>query len=186
MNKVLSKEQIIPVALYCISISLWYVSHLNKHWFISNSDDNQNKIIQEKKNIILLYSSVTGTSKTLAKQLYGKIQQLNNITNRIQLIPRVVNISEYNEDNLEKENIVIFLCSTCADGTPPPSGTYFMSWLKDMSCDFRVSKDYLSKVKFAGFGLGGLVYGEDNFCTPVSTCYDFVPLFCILGNNELI
>ena len=179
MNNSLQKHQIVPAALFCISISVWYITYLNKQYFISNSNEvqgvgdialkpNVKNIKSEKKNIILLYSTVAGTSKTLANKLYGKIQQLNNINNRIQLIPRVVNISDYIEDNLENENIVLFLCSTCADGTTPPSGTYFMSWLKDISCDFRVSKNYLAKVKFAGFGLGGLVYGETNYCTPVS------------------
>lgn len=64
---------------------------------------------------------------------------------------------------LHQEDIVLFLCSTWTDGTPPEAAVRFVSWLDEFVNDFRVSKSHLSNVTFAVFGLGSVIY-EDNFC----------------------
>lgn len=45
----------------------------------------------------------------------------------------------------QKENIVLLLCSTWTEGTPPASAAPLHAWLEDATQDFRVSKALLSK-----------------------------------------
>jgi sulfite reductase alpha subunit-like flavoprotein len=73
-------------------------------------------------------------------------------------------VQDYDEDALlHQEDIVLFLCSTWTDGTPPEAATRFVAWLDEYVNDFRVSKSHLANVKYAVFGLGSAIYA-DNFC----------------------
>jgi tRNA wybutosine-synthesizing protein 1 len=76
----------------------------------------------------------------------------------------VLNIKDYDQDNLEHENIVIVIMSTWTNGVPPENARVFCSWLSDMQQDFRVSKLWLNKVQHAVFGLGNAEYDE-HYCT---------------------
>lgn len=55
------------------------------------------------------------------------------------------------------------LMSTWTGGQPPATAKTFFAWLDDMALDFRVARTFLSRVKFAVFGLGNSEYDED-FC----------------------
>ena len=59
--------------------------------------------------------------------------------------------------------MVVFLMPTYAGGAAPESGRVFAAWIKDMAQDFRVSKQWLQKTRFAVFGLGNSDY-DDNWC----------------------
>jgi len=73
-------------------------------------------------------------------------------------------VQDYDEDALlHQEDMVLFLCSTWTDGTPPEAATRFVAWLDEYVNDFRVSKSHLANVKYAVFGLGSAIYA-DNFC----------------------
>jgi flavodoxin len=78
----------------------------------------------------------------------------------LKLSTNVIDLSLIKDEALPKSGVLIFISSTWSGGTIPESSIPFMNWLKDTSYDFRVSKDYLSNVQFAVFGLGGKVYGE--------------------------
>ena len=73
-------------------------------------------------------------------------------------------MKDYDEDALlYQEDIVLFLCSTWTDGTPPEAAVRFVAWLDEFVHDFRVSKSHLANIQYAVFGLGSAIY-DDNFC----------------------
>ena len=112
------------------------------------------------RKVQILYGTVTGTSREMAFTLLDDLKQGGLLTVQIS------NLKDYNEDQLESEDIVILICSTWTDGAPPEDAKQFFNWLSDAAHDFRVSKSTLAKLQFTAFGLGGKVYSE-YFCTPV-------------------
>lgn len=113
-----------------------------------------------KKCIRILYASVTGSGKEFALQLEKDIYSLN--VNGIHTFDTsVVNMKDYDQDNLEQEDIVVCILSTWTGGVPAKDGVLFCNWVKDMASDFRISKKWLSRVRFAVFGLGNTEYDED-------------------------
>ena len=118
---------------------------------LSNSSNTSKK--NEKENrvdgpskVTILYGTVTGTSRTMAHKLHSLLQPLNIPTLKL------VNISDYDEDRyIDEEEMLLVICSTWTDGTPPPSCKRFVDYLIDLNNDFRVSKSHLSKLKFAIF-----------------------------------
>ncbi len=133
------------------------------------SSEKQNEVKQSKpkesKKVTILYGTCTGTAKLFAEKLTKRIDSCTKY------VVETADLKDYNEDNLDKEDIVLFICSTWTDGEPPESAKQFFDWLKDYATDFRVSKNHLSKLKFAVFGLGGDIYAE-HFAKAVS-----LPLF---------
>ena len=76
----------------------------------------------------------------------------------------VSSLDEYDQDNLEKESIVLLVLPTWEDGKPPATGDMFCRWLADMALDFRVGNTWLSEsndVTFAVCGLGHSDFDED-------------------------
>jgi hypothetical protein len=69
--------------------------------------------------------------------------------------------SDYQIDALEKEALVVFLWPTWTGGTATEAGRALSEYLRDLATDFRVSKDILSKLKYAVFGLGNSEYGHN-------------------------
>jgi sulfite reductase alpha subunit-like flavoprotein len=114
----------------------------------------------KEQTITILYSTTTGTARQLSEELLNRIQRSLNIT------IRAMDLKDYDTDNLDNEQMVFFICSTWTDGTLALSSNSFLVWLEDLANDFRISKMYLGKLKYAIFGLGGQIYG-DNFCKAV-------------------
>ena len=116
------------------------------------------------KSITILYATTTGTARTYAQALQDLIAKIEISQN---YFITCIDIKDYDEDNLEKENVIIYLCSTWINGSTPENMNRFKNHLDDLIHDFRVSKMMLSKVHFCVFGLGGQIYGE-NFCLAVN------------------
>ncbi len=129
-----------------------------------SQDKKENVAIKpkESRKLRILYGTCTGTAKLFAEKLCKRIDSCTKF------IVEVTDLKDYNEDKLETEDIVLFICSTWTDGQPPESASQFFEWLKDFATDFRVSKNHLSKLQFAVFGLGGDIYGE-HFAKAVSS-----------------
>ena len=108
------------------------------------------------RRVLILYGTCTGTAKKLAYRLDRHITRRHGPG---ALTTSVINVAEYNEDQLDGEDVVLFLCSTWTDGAAPESAQRFVAHLKDYAYDFRVSKDHLEKLQFAVFGLGAGIYG---------------------------
>lgn len=110
----------------------------------------------------ILYGTQTGTAKSFAESLQRSLFALN--VSGYHFDTSVVNIKEYDQDNLEHETIVIYILSTWSGGLPPADARLFCNWISDMATDFRVSKSWLGKSKHAVFGLGNAEYDEE-YCT---------------------
>uniref|UniRef100_A0AAV1VKZ9 tRNA 4-demethylwyosine synthase (AdoMet-dependent) n=1 Tax=Peronospora matthiolae TaxID=2874970 RepID=A0AAV1VKZ9_9STRA len=107
----------------------------------------------------ILYGTQTGVSKTMAETLQKSLFALNVANFHFQT--SVVNMKDYDQDNLEQEAIVVAILSTWTHGNPPEDARVFCNWITDMTQDFRVSKSWLNGVPHAVFGLGNAEYDED-------------------------
>lgn len=121
---------------------------------------SQSTAESNSRTIHILYATTTGTARKFANTLY------HHVIRRCAFNVKVSDLKEYSEDRLNSEDIVLFICSTYEDGTAPPSARLFFTDLEERAFDFRVSKDHLSKVTYAVFGLGGQLYGK-NYCKVV-------------------
>ena len=104
--------------------------------------------------VVIIYGTTTGTGKVFASKLQRKLLAAKRIV-------EVCSMSEYDQEKLVKEDIVLIICSTWTNGEAPESCKGFMDELKDYAYDFRVSKNLLEKVHFAVFGLGAELYGNN-------------------------
>lgn len=110
---------------------------------------------QKGKRIAIVFATQTGTCRTLAHKLFSMVSARGGDVT-------LLDIKMCDADTLHKmADVVVFIVSTFSGGSPPPSASVFAELLKDMSNDFRVSRDHLSHVKFAVFGLGSVAYGEN-------------------------
>ena len=112
----------------------------------------------------IIYATTTGTSKAYAEDLQREAFAMH--VSGFHFDVDIVNVADYDFDNLEQETMVLFLCPTWEGGAPPETAATFFMWLEDMVNDFRVSKTWLSSVRYAVFGLGSSVYADrGNFGT---------------------
>ena len=109
----------------------------------------------------ILYGTQTGTARRVAESLEREIFALR--VSGVCYATSMSDLAEYDQDNLEHEHIVVFVLSTWTGGVPPESARIFCAWLEDMVQDFRVSRKWLQRVKFAVYGLGNSSYDE-NYC----------------------
>ena len=107
------------------------------------------------KFIRIVYGTTTNTCKKIAASLEVYLQSHG-------LDVEVADLGEYDQDNLEQEEVLIAIVSTWTGGTPPEKARGFYAWLKDMSQDFRVDKaTFLGGLRFAVLGLGNSDYAKD-------------------------
>lgn len=145
------------VVLGSISYLLYQSANNNGRKAIKNVEPRD----PNKKIIHILYGTTTGTAKRFSSTLAKHIEK------KCPIEVKVTDLKDYNEETLGQEDIVLFVCSTWTGGVAPESCKRFFDWIEDYAYDFRVSKDSLSKVRFAIFGLGGEIY-DKNFCKTVS------------------
>lgn len=118
-------------------------------------------------SIMIMYGSCTGTAKTFAYSLSDYLLKQYGI------VATVKDSAEFDDADIEKATYFFLLSSTWTDGKPPMKLERLYEWLLDYATDFRVSKDHLSKVSYAVFGLGAKIYGK-NFCKAVSIKFNRV------------
>ena len=157
--------------------------HTTYESLFTNSSISQGIGEGEKKagkhrKFLILYATTTGTAKIFAHRVLQALLNSGVINAHITL----KNVSEYDTDNMVKEDVVIFLCSTWSEGRPPESANNFFEFINDCRYDFRVDKSIFEKINFATFGLGGAVYGK-HFCKPI---LEFHENFEILGGNAVL
>lgn len=116
------------------------------------------------RKVTLLYGTTTGTSRTLANQFAERLNEIEGVE------AEVYDMASYNTDLMKDEDLLLLLCSTWSKGRLPENCHHFLLELEDLVHDFRVSKDLLSKVQYAVFGLGGELYGE-HFCTAADSVH---------------
>lgn len=145
------------------------VLHQLRDWNSKNRPTESKKDVKTRKldeiqtvsgteydvSVKILYASTTGTARQFATTLY------KHMAKKCAVRIEVSDVANYNEEQLVKEDVVIFIGSTWEGGVPPQSAAKFYDWLNEQAFDFRVSKDTLAHVKFAVFGLGGSIYGKN-------------------------
>ncbi|KAG8183067.1 hypothetical protein JTE90_010894 [Oedothorax gibbosus] len=115
----------------------------------------------ERKSCSIVFGTQTGNAQHFALKLEKSLIQENwKVT--VQDMKELKDPEEYLTLQASKEDPCIFIVSTFTDGQPPDSCKWFCTWLKDASCDFRLSSATLKGLKYAVLGLGNSVYG-DNF-----------------------
>eukprot|EP01032_Pedospumella_encystans_P021473 gene21473-24358_t len=124
--------------------------------------------------IVIIYGTTTGTGKTFALKLLSKLQAVGRAA-------EIVNMKDYDQEKLVKEDIALIIVSTWEGGVAPESGSGFVEDLRDYAYDFRVSKDLLVKLKYSVFGLGAELYGP-NFG---KAAVDIDEMLSTLGANAI-
>ncbi|KAG2235119.1 hypothetical protein INT48_006500 [Thamnidium elegans] len=104
----------------------------------------------------IIFSTLTGTAKTMASEIENKIRQNDRVTvNKVD----IMDITEYDNDNLLQETaICVFILSTYNVEGPLD---WFSNWLHDLRYDFRVDRDALKKLRYSVCGLGDSAYGDE-------------------------
>ncbi|GIX77228.1 s-adenosyl-L-methionine-dependent tRNA 4-demethylwyosine synthase TYW1 [Caerostris extrusa] len=118
-----------------------------------------NKKIIAEKSCSIIFGTQTGNAKNFAEQLKSTLMEAH-----WKVITQDMKHLKEPEEYLitqPKEKLCIFLVSTYVDGLPPDDCAWFCKWLKEASCDFRVSRTTLKGLKYAVFGLGNSSYGEN-------------------------
>eukprot|EP00210_Caulerpa_lentillifera_P005773 g5520.t1 len=103
----------------------------------------------------ILFGSQTGTCRKLA-------YLLRQASTRTHTRFQVVDLKDYEVDDLFDEELILIVISTHENGTPPTTSQWFYNWLEDASNDFRFGNNALKNLKFSVFGCGNSVY-EDKF-----------------------
>ena len=113
--------------------------------------------------ILILYGSTTGLAKRFANDLARRVTELFHHQGSMIMTPVPISLAEYEMEMFADEpRICVFIISTQAEGKPPTTADWFYRWLSESVSDFRVDKTYLSKLKYAVFGVGNSLY-EDYF-----------------------
>jgi equilibrative nucleoside transporter 1/2/3 len=103
--------------------------------------------------IRIVYASETGNAEDLAFSLYNNIK---DITGDEKL--SIIDVRDYNIDELIKENLVIFVVSTTGDGDVPSKMIPFWKILLRKS----IPTNCLDSIYYAVFGLGDSSYTKFN------------------------
>jgi len=158
-------ELLIPLALLAVTVTQYIVAK-KKQQQESKADSKQEVNTNQKNSssIMIMYGSCMGTAKNFAYSLSEYLLKQYGI------VSIVKDSVDFDDADIEKANYFFLLSSTWTDGKPPMKVERLYDWLLDYATDFRVSKDHLSTVSYAVFGLGAKVYGK-NFCKAVSTFY---------------
>lgn len=110
----------------------------------------------------VIFATTTGTSQRFADVIRREAFAMH--VSGFHFSVTAVAAANYPMDDIEKETaVVLFLMPTWTGGSPPASGKLLCDHVRDLATDFRVSKDTLSKLRYAVFGLGCREYGR-NFC----------------------
>mmetsp|Transcript_3458 Transcript_3458/g.10727 ORF Transcript_3458/g.10727 Transcript_3458/m.10727 type:complete len:703 (-) Transcript_3458:36-2144(-) len=118
------------------------------------------KIEDEKKKkkatggppLTIVFGTQTGTAEEFAVTLGNEAEAAG-------FTPNVVDMEDYELDQLSEENMLIIVCATYGEGEPPDNAKEFYEWLMD---EEREHEDALNSVNYTVFGLGNRTYEHYN------------------------
>lgn len=99
----------------------------------------------------VFFGSQTGTAEDFAKKFAQEAKQWG-------FRPKVIDLENYNVDDLSEEDLCVFMLATYGEGEPTDNARDFWSWINDES----KSQDHLSKLRYVIFGLGNKTYEHFN------------------------
>jgi tRNA wybutosine-synthesizing protein 1 len=116
-------------------------------------------------NIIIFYSSLTGSSERSAKKLLHELSSLEQLKNKPQLLnlDEIADLDDYFIKTPDLKNLIYCLVLPSYDVDSPID--YFLETLEDTYQDFRVDKYPLRKLLgFTVLGLGDSESWPERFC----------------------
>ena len=82
----------------------------------------------------VLFGTTTGTAKTFANKLASKIARVSSMKTEI------VNLQDYDVDNLEKESFIFVISFTWMDDVPPETASNFFLTVSDLRNDLEFQR----------------------------------------------
>ncbi|CUG02006.1 Hypothetical protein, putative [Bodo saltans] len=136
------------------------VVFVSAYWFTKRSGPRDELKSECKLRVVIAFATQKGTARSFAHKLFSSVAA-SEFTKK--LVVKVIDVADVDVDTMSAStDVFVFIVSTYTGGQPPPAASNFATLLADMSNDFRVSRDHFAKTRFAIFGLGDVVYG-DNF-----------------------
>lgn len=136
------------------------VVFVSAFWFTKRSGRRDELKSECKLRVVIAFATQKGTARSFAHKLFSSVAA-SEFSKK--LVVKVIDVADVDVDTMSAStDVFIFIVSTYTGGQPPPAASNFATLLADMSNDFRVSRDHFAKTRFAIFGLGDVVYG-DNF-----------------------
>ena len=104
-------------------------------------------------NLTIYFGSQTGTAEEFAKTLEneGKTNGFNT---------KVVDLEDFEPEDMQNDNIAIFAMATYGEGDPTDNAIDFNKWIKDKHQELE--DDFFSGLKYTVFGLGNRQYEHYN------------------------
>lgn len=99
------------------------------------------------------FGSQTGTAMGFARNLANQFRSIG-------FEVKVVDLGDFDPQQLLVSRVAIFVVASYGDGDPTDNAYYFYQWLRNTKG--TVPNDYLSNVSFAVFGLGNSTYTHYN------------------------
>lgn len=110
------------------------------------------KEVSDGRPVKIFYGSQTGTAEDFSHKLAAEGKKYG-------FAPEVVDMEEYDMEELHSESFVIIVIATYGEGEPTDNARQFDDWITE---DSR-SPDELKGVKFTVFGLGNKTYEKYNY-----------------------
>ena len=107
----------------------------------------------ERKSVVILYGSETGTAEDAAYTVYERLQKEQSTISLT-----ISSLDAFDIDQLPTTDIAIFIVSTTGDGDVPTNMKKFWSFILRKS----LGRDCLGHVAMAVFGLGDSNYEKYN------------------------
>jgi tRNA wybutosine-synthesizing protein 1 len=112
----------------------------------------------------IVFATQRGTARTLAHKLFSRLaawRRADEAHAAFLAPPRVLNAAVFDVDDIQKQDIVIYIAATYTDGVAPDDARNFSMLLQDMSNDWRFPRNHLAGTRYTVFGLGDVSYAAN-------------------------
>ena len=110
-------------------------------------------MMSDKRRIVILYGSQTGTAQAVAERVFREAKRLHFQT-------KICAMDDYRPiESLLDETLAVFVCSTTGQGDTPSNMNKFWKFLLRKN----LPSDSLDRLKFGVLGLGDSSYQKFNF-----------------------
>ncbi|XP_065664242.1 S-adenosyl-L-methionine-dependent tRNA 4-demethylwyosine synthase TYW1 isoform X2 [Hydra vulgaris] len=149
-----------PLATFVLASTLttWLFIYFNRDRFQLKGKH----VETENTPFKVYYGTQTGNAKYFS-EIFKEYAESNGIKTSV-INMKNCEPEEVLLEETDGNSLCVFIISTYMGGSPPDSATWFCTYLKEASDDFRVQKNLLKGLKYTVFGLGNSIY-EDHYNT---------------------